>query len=416
MRHDRDQAKKTILTNATLIDCVGREPVPGASVMIQDGRIGEVLDSHRSPDIEEAQVIDLKGSYLLPGLWDVHMHLDWPPLSDPTIAEQTVRFGYNAMQGLTQAGVVGLRTGGTAEFIDVVWKRAFDSWQYLGPRIFAGGNLITTTAGGAVHSGFAKECDGPYDFVQAVREQIKNGVDHIKLGLTGFFSGPVWGRGSQTFLLKEELEAVFSVCHQRDYKVMVHATNPEAVKSAISLGAHTIEHGQSMDEECIGLFVERGVWYIPTLSHSHLTPSQATTPWENEWLAERKRYSLLSEDVIKQAEDIVDEHRHWFQRALQAGVKIALGSDLKPPSKGPLLEMELWVKDGATPWQTLIAATRNAAEVCGIGNDLGTVEVGKLADLIVVRQNPLEDISNLRSLELVLKEGRLVADHRMDVA
>ena len=95
---------------------------------------------------------------------------------------------------------------------------------------------------------------------------------------------------------------------------------------------------------------------------------------------------------------------------------MAVGSDSQPLREGPLLEMGLWVKNGATPWQTLVAATRNAAEVCGVGQDLGTVEVGKLADLIVVRQNPLEDINHLRSLELVFKDGQLVADHRAGVA
>jgi imidazolonepropionase-like amidohydrolase len=122
----------------------------------------------------------------------------------------------------------------------------------------------------------------------------------------------------------------------------------------------------------------------------------------------------LTPDLIKRAEDAVEEHRVWFRRALQAGVKMALGSDLRPLRDAVLLEMGLWVKDGATPWQTLLAATRYAAEVCGVGHELGTIEVGKLADLIVVRRNPLEDIQHLRTLELVFKAGRLVADHRKE--
>ena len=117
-------------------------------------------------------------------------------------------------------------------------------------------------------------------------------------------------------------------------------------------------------------------------------------------------------DLVERADDAVGEHRMWFQRALDAGVKMALGSDLYPIKDAALLEMGLWVKDGATPWQTLVAATKNAAELCGVGQDLGTVEVGKLADLIVVSQDPLEDINHLRSLEMVFKEGRLVSDKR----
>ena len=120
----------------------------------------------------------------------------------------------------------------------------------------------------------------------------------------------------------------------------------------------------------------------------------------------------MAPDLIVRADAAVDTHRDWFQQALRAGVKMALGSDVYPLTESALLEMGLWVKDGATTWQTLQAATRHAADLCGVGADLGTVEVGKLADLIVVGANPLDDVENLADLRLVLKEGRIVADHR----
>ena len=107
-----------------------------------------------------------------------------------------------------------------------------------------------------------------------------------------------------------------------------------------------------------------------------------------------------------------DEHAYWFRRALDSGAKMALGSDIRPLREAALLEMGLWVRDGATPWQTLVAATRNAAELCRVGDQLGTVEAGKLADLIVVAANPLDDINNLRQLQLVIKNGRVVSDKR----
>ena len=105
-------------------------------------------------------------------------------------------------------------------------------------------------------------------------------------------------------------------------------------------------------------------------------------------------------------------HATWFRKALGAGVKMALGSDIRPLKDAALLEMGLWVRDGAAPWQTLLAATRHGAEICGVGAELGTVEVGKLADLIIVGANPLDDITNVRQLQLVLKEGRVVSDKR----
>jgi imidazolonepropionase-like amidohydrolase len=399
---------RLVLTNAYLIDCINPTPLPGASVIVEDGRIVEVLGGHRFPASQGDEVIDVRGSYLLPGLWDVHVHLEWPRLPTMTLAEQVVQYGFNARQGLLEAGVVGIRTAGVPHFIDVGMKRVFDAGQPVGPRVFAGGYFLTTTAGHALTTEFAKACDGPNGFVKAIREQIEHGVDHIKLNLSGGIMGPSWDRHWHSFLLPEELEAAFTICRQRGYPVMAHAANPDAVKTALRLGAHTVEHGYIMDEECLQLFLERDAWYIPTLGITHLTPSQATTLWEKRWLDERR----LTPDLIQRAEDAVEEHRAWFRRALQAGVKMALGSDLRPLRDAVLLEMGLWVKDGATPWQTLLAATKYAAEVCGVGHELGTVEVGKLADLIVVQRNPLEAIQHLRTLELVFKAGRLVADHR----
>jgi imidazolonepropionase-like amidohydrolase len=163
-----------------------------------------------------------------------------------------------------------------------------------------------------------------------------------------------------------------------------------------------------MDDECIALLRERDTWYVPTLAISHLTASQATNAFEADWVAERG----LSPALCCRAEAASGVHATWFRKALDAGVRMALGSDIRTLKNAALLEMGLWVRDGATPWQTLLAATRNGAAVCGVGDQLGTVEVGKLADLIVVAANPLDDITNVRRLQLVLKEGRVVSDKR----
>ena len=269
-----------VLTNAHLIDCIHPQPMAGASITVEDGRIVEVLDGQRSPATQGAQVIDLQGAYLLPGLWDVHVHLEWPRLPDATLAELTVQYATNATQGLTQAGITGIRTAGVPHFIDVALKRAYDAGQLIGPRIFAGGYFLTTTAGHALASGFAKECDGPSGFVRAIREQMLNGVDHIKLNLTGGIMGPFWDRHWHSFLLPEELEAAFTICRQRGYPVMAHAANPEAVKVALELGAHTVEHGYIMDEDCLKLLLKHDAWYIPNLGITQLTPKQPSASWE----------------------------------------------------------------------------------------------------------------------------------------
>jgi len=288
----------------------------------------------------DAQMIDLKGGYLMPGLWDVHIHPDYLSLDEMPLADQVTLFGHRLAAALTESGIVGLRCAGAHHFMDVAWKRAFDSGQHVGPRLFASG--------------------------------------------------------------------YFLICRKRGFKVMAHATNPDAVKNAIRLGAHSIEHGYIMDDECIALLLEHDTWYVPTLAISHLTASQATNRFEAAWVAERG----LSHALCCRAEAASDVHATWFRKALDAGVRMALGSDIRPLKDAALLEMGLWVRDGATPWQTLVATTRHGAAVCGVGAELGTVEAGKLADLIVVAANPLEDITNVRRLQLVLKEGRVVSDKR----
>jgi imidazolonepropionase-like amidohydrolase len=220
--------------------------------------------------------------------------------------------------------------------------------------------------------------------------------------------GPDWDRHWHSFLLSDELEAAFEICRQREFRVMAHATNPHAVKNAVRLGAHSVEHGYIMDDECVEMMLERGTWYVPTLAISHLTPGQAGNEWERAYLAQRN----LAPSLCCRADAASGEHAGWFRKALDAGVKMALGSDIRPLRDAALLEMGLWVKDGATPWQTLLAATKNAAALCGAGADLGTIEVGKLADLIVLEGNPLEDINHVRTLLLVLKEGHVVSDRR----
>jgi len=205
-----------------------------------------------------------------------------------------------------------------------------------------------------------------------------------------------------------DLEAAFAICCARGFRVMAHATNPEAVKKAVRLGAHSVEYGYIMDQECVEQLRANNTWYVPTLAISHLTPDQASDPWEKRWVEQRN----LSADLCERADQASGEHREWFRQALAAGVRMALGSDIRPLKEAALLELGLWVKDGATPRQALLAATRDAAELCGVGAELGTIQPGKLADLIVVDGDPLQDIANLRRLRLVFKEGRLVSDRR----
>ena len=397
-----------VLSNAHVIDCVTPGTVIEANVVIEDGRITEIADGRVPSHGPDTQVIDLRGAYLLPGLWDVHVHPEYPVPPGTTVAQETANFGRQLSLALTEGGVTSVRCGGAAHFMDVAWKHAFAAGGIIGPRVFASGYFLTTTGGHFLTSGQARECDGPYGFVQAIRDQIKNGVDHIKLNLTGGIMGPDWDRHWHSFLLEDELAAAFAISRQREFPVMAHAANPDAVKSAVKLGAHTVEHGYIMDDECISALAGSQTWYVPTLAISHLTDGQAQNEYEKKWLAERN----IAQELQCRADAAAEEHAHWFRRALDAGIPMALGSDIRPLREAALLEMGLWVRDGATAWQTLLAATRNAAALCGVADQLGTVEAGKLADLIVVAANPLEDVNNLRHLQMVIKEGRIVSDKR----
>jgi len=399
---------RTLLTHVNLVDCVQPQARPGSAVLLEDGRIAEIFHTPE-PQVGDAQVIDLQGNWLMPGLWDVHIHPDYfQSTAEMPLAEQVTLFGHRLQAALFDSGIVGFRCAGAHDFMDVAWKRAFDSGQYVGPKLFAAGHFLTTTGGHFLTSGHALECDGPYGFVKAIREQIKNGVDHIKLNLSGGIMGPPWDLHRHSFHLPEELKAAFDICKLREFKVMAHATNPQAVKAAILAGAHSIEHGYILDDECIELFVEHGTWFVPTLSISHLTPNQASNDWEKRWVKNRN----LAHALCCRADAAQDVHQQGFLKALKAGVRMALGSDIRPLKDAALLELGLWVRDGATPWQALVAATRNGAAICGLGDEMGTIEKGKIADLIVVGGNPLEDIHNVRRLQMVFKDGKLISDKR----
>jgi imidazolonepropionase-like amidohydrolase len=188
----------------------------------------------------------------------------------------------------------------------------------------------------------------------------------------------------------------------------VHATSHEAVKWAVRAGAHSIEHGYILDEEAVGLMAARGVYYVPTLALSHLTADQASTPYEQHYC----QAHVLPEGYRQRANRFAPGHEDSFRMALAAGVKIASGSDQGPPREAALLEIEFLARCGLGAHGAIVAATHTAAELCQVADRLGTVEPGKLADLIVVAGDPLEDVHHLRQLVLVMKDGQVVVDKR----
>lgn len=407
---------KTVLTNCTVIDCTGKAPMKGATILIEDGKITAIEPAavHAVAPKGETRIFDLEGSYVLPGLWNVHAHLGdlYPDVNNLTRSgsaiDWAIRAGRNAMDAL-RSGITGIRVVGERDYVDVAWKRAFDSGVFVGPRLFVCGKPISSTQGD-----LAGGVDGPFEMRRAVRENLKHGVDQIKLMITGghaemIASGSAEGM-QETKFLPDEVKAATEVAHQKGKKVCAHASNP-AIKMAIRCGVDCIEHGYFLDDEAAQMLVDNDVFLVPTLvcnldeEYLHESGLADLDPGE-------ANSALQGRLLVAKAEGVTPEyvqiHRVGFQKALKAGVKIACGGDDSPISDFTLWEIEHLVGAGMTEMEALIAATRTSADLCGVVDQLGTVAVGKVADLIAVTADPLENISNLRKLKLVLKDGDVV--------
>jgi imidazolonepropionase-like amidohydrolase len=403
-----------LLKGCYIIDATSPEVRRDRYVLVEGDTIRQV-SSGPSPEAEHT--LDLGGAYVLPGLWDVHTHLRGTTWTGPSLPAEPVdtiySYGWCAMEAL-QVGVTSMRVVGIPYWADVAWREAFNSGQFPGPRLFCCGHGLRTSAGhdpsGAAAAGLMMSIDGPEGMIQAVRRQIQHGVDQIKLITTGGIMGGGHDVMSAVMFLREELEAALRIARQRGVPVAVHATYHEAVKWAVHAGAHSIEHGYILDEEAAGLMARRGVYYVPTLALSHLTADQACTPYEQSYC----EHHVLPDGYRERANRFAPGHEDSLRMALQAGVKIASGSDQGPPREAALLEIESLARCGLGPHGAIVAATRTAAELCRVEGRLGSVEPGKLADLIVVAGDPLEDIHNLRRLQLVIKNGQVVVDRRRE--
>ena len=404
----------TILTNATLIDGIQPEPQRRRTVILEEGRIVRV---DQNPPVaterRDGRVIDLEGLWLLPGLCDAHSHLI-NPLHAPgeTRIDSYIRMGGAAIDAL-QVGVTSLRVLGAPDFSDVAWRNAFARGLFQGPRIVAGGHTVVPTAGhGASYDyGQIVVADGPVAVRRAVREQIHNDVDQIKLTISGGVFGHRWDDPDYTHYTQEEMEAALNTAGRRGYKVAVHAGNPEAVKRSVRAGAHTIEHGYNLDDECIQLMRRKRTVFVPTLCVTSLTPNAARSQYEKQFV----RRWPMPDHLFERADNRRPAHLAAFRAALEGGVRIASGPDHSPPAETAFLEIEVLVRAGMTPMQAIIAATRVAAEASGLESQIGTVTPGKLGDLLVVAGDPLESISNLRRTAMVIKQGEIVLDRRREL-
>lgn len=382
-------APDLVLTNAVLWDGTGAPPRRGATVAIRDGRIGESAGGH------DAQVVDVGGRTVLPGLINVHVHLtlDGEPNPAQTVAQQrgargAARVIRNAERTL-RAGVTTVRDLGAGD------HGLLELRSELGPRVLAAGRCITMTGG---HGHFiGVEADGTVEVARAVRRELKAGADVVKLIASGGVLTPGTAPGAASFS-RAELAAGIEEAHKAGRRVAAHAIGTQAVKNALAAGIDTVEHGSYLDEEAIALLRERGAALVSTLSAYHQVVAHG-------------RAAGIAADAVAKAEAAIEANTRSFQAAVRAGVRVATGTDAGTPFNphgGIALELTLMVKAGLTPARALLAATRDAAAVLGLEAEIGTVEPGKWADLVIVDGDPLATIQDIARVAAVVRAGALI--------
>lgn len=409
-----------LIRNGTLIDGTGNAPLPDAAVLVKNNIIQDVghINSIHLRDAETVE-IDAGGGFILPGMIDTHVHVMLEGVN--VVRDMTTPFSmrfYNSVKYLKNtidAGITSVRDAGGA---DAGVKQAVESGVILGPRMQISISVLTITGGhgdGWMRSGMQYDLFMPYpgfpesrvdgveDCRRKVREVLRAGADIIKICSTGGVLSPTDHPEFVQFS-PEELEVIVrEAAYRRGVKVMSHAQGAEGVKNAIRAGVHSIEHGIYLDDEALELMLKHGTFLVPTL----LAPLAVLEAGEK---------GGMPEYGVRKAREVAEIHSESISRAHKAGVRIAMGTDAGVMPHGTnLRELGLMVNIGMNPMETIVATTKKAAECLGWEDRVGTIQSGKLADIILVKTNPLQDIRSLEKVDniaLVMKDGRVVKDIR----
>jgi imidazolonepropionase-like amidohydrolase len=406
-----------------VLDRPGRPARGPSTIVIRDGRVMDVRNGLLDASVAEfagARVIDLRDKYVLPGLVDSHVHLT----SDTggvlsQLEEVQLSPAAKAFNALTNAhktlaaGFTTVRNLGDRDGVTLALRDAIRDGQVAGPNIVDAGTAISTTSGHMDPAlGFRDDlrdaldrhenlCDGADACRRAVRLQVARGVDVIKIATTGGVNSRIGaGLGQQMF--DDEVRAIVATAKLYGKKVAVHAHGADGVKVALAAGVDSIEHGTTLDDECLDLFRKSGAYYVPTLA--------TVNGYLERIAADPNAYSPAVRAKVDWRIRITGES---VRKAVPKGVKIAFGTDAGVSKHGRNAdEFELMVKNGMTPMQALEAATVNAADLLGLSADVGTLEPGKRADLIAVDGDPLADVTVLKRVPFVMKDGAVFKDER----
>ncbi len=382
-----------ILRGARVVD--GEGGVFDGPVQFDDGRITAINDV--SPIRADEEVADLDGYTLVPGIVDSHVHFSLSgeasieDVTDKSDAELLFTEITNARRTL-ESGVTGVRSMG-ARGLDIDLARAIERGDVPGPRTVANCASITITGGHGHHLG--QEVDGPGECRRAVREQRKQGAQFIKFMATGGVTTPGTDPGTLAFT-REEIHALVDEAHRRGVHVATHAHGAEGIRVAAEAGVDTVEHGTFLDDDAIKAMLANDVTLVPTLTAPHRILHNG---------------DRATAETLAQSNEVYDRHRESFRRAVEAGVRVAGGTDAGTPFNhhgSNRVEIQFMARNGMSPLEAITAMTGTAAETIGL-EDAGTVAPGSHADLLVVDGNPTADVAALDEIETVIKGGEVVA-------
>ncbi|GMA64994.1 aryldialkylphosphatase [Alicyclobacillus fastidiosus] len=409
-----------LIKNTTLIDGTGGDAQEGVTIVVRGERIEQIAPSQRAIAFEDdTTVIDARGKYVLPGLIDTHVHMMMEisnlakRLSDPF----SLRFYQAAayMRRTIDAGITSVRDAGGA---DLGVKTAVEQGLAIGPRMQISITPLTITGGHGDSwtlsgidlnlGGYPGNPDGICDGVEAVRKKVREvlraGADIIKVHATGGVLSPTDHPEFTQFSLDELKVMVEEANFRKGVKVMAHAQGAQGVKNAIRAGIHSIEHGIFLDDEAIELMLEHGTYLVPTL----LAPVAVLEAAENS--------DAMPEYGVRKCREVVEFHKESIAKAYEAGVRIAMGTDAGVMAHGTnLRELGLMCDIGMSPMEAIVATTKTAAACLGWDETLGTVEPGKLADIVISNTNPLTDIRSLENKDnivTVIQGGKILKDIR----
>ena len=389
------------LIGARVIDGTGSAPIENATVILNE-RVENIASDDRLAGYPDPDTLDLRGRTLIPGLINVHVHLtmdDGAPdtfkaLRDEPPAVTAIRAAGRARRML-EAGITTARDLGGVNYIELALRDMISRGEIPGPRLLCAGRQITMTGGQGWLIG--RESDGPDEVRKAVREQLKAGADLIKLMATGGVLTPGVEPGAAQ-LDENELRAGVIEARKAGRRTAAHAQGLEGVKAAVRAGINTVEHGIFLDDEAVAMMKERDVVFVPTLSPAYR-------------ITQAGRAGGIPQFVMDKMEKVNAANTRSFQLAWRAGVIIAAGNDGGTPfnpHEELMTELRLMVEAGVPPMDAIRAGTWGSARALGLESEIGTIECGKWADLVVLDGDPLVDITAIGRVSIVLQRGKVV--------